>query len=84
MPQAVNLSTLVNEIDDAIYNRFAGKTYWIKTEITDVKQHADKKWCFLKFIEKEGHTITTEIKAVFWSNAWPYIKDFERETQQFG
>jgi exodeoxyribonuclease VII large subunit len=82
MPQPQKLSDLVNEIDEAIHNRFAGKTFWIKAEITDVKKHPDKKWCFLKFIEKEGHVITTEMKAVFWSNTYFYIKDFERETQQ--
>ena len=82
MPQTQKLSDLVNEIDAAIRDRFAGKTFWIKAEITDVKKHPDKKWCFLKFIEKDGNTIITEMKAVFWSNSYIYIQHFERETQQ--
>jgi len=82
MPTPQKLSTLVNEIDASIRNRFAGNTFWIKAEITDVKKQADKQWCFLKFIEKDGNTITTEMKAVFWSNAYYYIVAFEKETQQ--
>jgi exodeoxyribonuclease VII large subunit len=82
MPQTQKLSEIVNEIDATIRNRFSGKTFWIKAEITDVKKQPDKKWCFLKFIEKDGNTITTEIKGVFWSNTYFYIQNFENETQQ--
>lgn len=82
MPNPQKLSTLINEIDATIRNRFAGNTFWIKAEITDVKKQPDKQWCFLKFIEKDGNTITTEMKAVFWSNAYYNIVAFEKETQQ--
>ncbi len=82
MPQPQKLSDLINEIDATLRNRFAGNTYWIKAEITDVKKQPDKRWCFLKFIEKDGHTITTEMKAVFWSNTYYNIEGFEKETQQ--
>ena len=82
MPVTQKLSELINEIDATIYNRFAGKTFWIKAEITDVKKYPDKRWCFLKFIEKDGNTITTEIKGVFWSNTYHHVENFEKETQQ--
>jgi len=82
MPTAQKLSELISEIDATIYNRFAGKTFWIKAEITDVKKYKDKRWCFLKFIEKEGNSISTEIKGVFWSNTYHHIENFEKETQQ--
>jgi exodeoxyribonuclease VII large subunit len=82
MPIAQKLSELINEIDAAILNRFSGKTFWINAEITDVKKYGDKRWCFLKFIEKEGNNITSEIKGVFWSNTYHHIENFERETQQ--
>ncbi|MBL0052368.1 MAG: exodeoxyribonuclease VII large subunit [Bacteroidetes bacterium] len=61
---------------------FAGKTFWIKAEITDVKKQPDKRWCFLKFIEKNGNIITTEMKAVFWANTYSAIENFETNTQQ--
>lgn len=82
MPAAQKLSELVNEIDATIYNRFAGKTFWITAEITDVKKYEDKRWCFLKFIEKEGNSITTEIKGVFWSGTYHQVENFEKETRQ--
>ncbi|MCB0397291.1 MAG: exodeoxyribonuclease VII large subunit [Flavobacteriales bacterium] len=82
MPDSIKLSELVNEIDKAIKNRFAGQTFWIKAEITDVKKQPDKRWCFLKFIEKDGNLITTEIKGVFWANTYHNIERFEKETQQ--
>src|SRR3954451_23628319 len=82
MSAVQKLSELINEIDATICNRFAGKTFWIKAEITDLKKYADKRWCFLKFIEKEGNTITAEMKGVFWSNSYHHIENFEKETQQ--
>lgn len=82
MPQPLKLSELVNEIEGTIKNRFAGTVFWITTEITDVKKQPDKNWCFLKFIEKDGLTISTEIRGVFWANAYSYILNFEKETQQ--
>ncbi len=82
MPDSIKLSELVNEIDDAIKNRFAGQTFWIKADITDVKKQPDKRWCFLKFIEKEGNLITTEIKGVFWAYTYRHVERFEKETQQ--
>ncbi len=80
MPQQLKLSELVNEIEDAIQNRFAGKTFWITAEITDVKKQTDKRWCFLKFIEKEGNLITTEMKGVFWSTTFYNVEKFEQLT----
>ncbi len=82
MPAVLQLSELMGEIDDAIRQRFAGRLFWIKAAITDVKKYPDKRWCFLKFIEKEGHNITSEMKGVFWSATYHHIENFERETQQ--
>ena len=56
--------------------------FWIKAEITDVKKQPERKWCFLKFIEKDGNTVSTEIKGVFWSNSYFTIEKFEKATGQ--
>ncbi len=82
MPKPIKLSELINEIDDVIQDRFAGETFWITAEVTDVKKQPDKRWCFLKFIEKEGNLITAEIKGVFWSNAYDSVVRFEKLSGQ--
>ncbi len=82
MQEAQKLSDLINEVEFTLASRFAGRTFWIKAQITDVKKQADKRWCFLKLIEKDGSLITAEIKAVFWSNTYHHIENFERATQQ--
>ena len=82
MPEIQKLSEIVNEIEGTIRNRFAGRTFWISAEITDVKKYPDKRWCFLKFLEKSGNIVATEIKGVFWSNGYGQIERFERATQQ--
>lgn len=82
MTNPQKLSELINEIDATMRMAFAGKTFWIKVEITDVKKQPDKRWCFLKFIEKNGNIITTEMKAVFWANTYSAIENFETNTQQ--
>ena len=82
MPETQKLSEIVNEIEGTIRNRFAGRTFWIKAEIADVKKYTDKRWCFLKFIEKMGSQVSAEIKGVFWSNSYRQIELFEGATQQ--
>ena len=82
MTEPIKLSELVSEVDEVIRNRFAGRTFWIKAEITDVKKQQDKRWCFLKFIEKNENIITTEVKGVFWSNTYYNVESFEAETNQ--
>ncbi len=82
MPVTQKLSEIVSEIEGTIRNRFAGRTFWIKAEIADVKKYGDKRWCFLKFIEKSGNLVTAEIKGVFWSNSFNQVELFESATQQ--
>jgi exodeoxyribonuclease VII large subunit len=82
MAKTLRLSDLIGEIDDVIQDRFAGETFWITAEITDVKKQPDKRWCFLKFIEKERNVITAEIKGVFWSNSYNTIERFEKLSGQ--
>lgn len=78
----MRLSALVNEIQETLEDRFEGTSFWVNAEITDVKKYADKRWCFIKFIEKEGNTITTEIKGVFWGGTYHHIELFEQQTRQ--
>ena len=82
MPQKLRLSELMNEIDEVLLDRFAGETFWITAEITDVKKQTEKRWCFLKFIEKSGSLITAEIKGVFWSNTFSAVEQFEKLSGQ--
>ena len=78
----MKLSELISEIEDAIQNKFEGEVFWITAEITDVKKYYEKRWCFLKFIEKDGSQISTEIKGVFWGTTYPAIDRFEKLTGQ--
>ncbi len=74
MAKRLKLSELVNEINDAIQKQIAGDTFWITAKITDVKKQTDKRWYFFKFIKKEGHLITAEIKGVFWANTFHNVE----------
>lgn len=81
MAKRLRLSELVNEIDEAIQNRFAGETFWITAEITDVKpQDPSRNYRFIKFIEKSGATTLASIDAVFWSRSLNQIEKFEKIT----
>lgn len=82
MPTPQKLSELINEVDATIKNRFQNASFWIKAEITDVKKQPDKRWCFLKFIEKDRNLIVAEMGGVFWSNSYAQVEGFEQATQQ--
>ncbi len=82
MPNPQKLSDLINEVDATIRNRFQNAVFWIKAEVTDVKKQPDKRWCFLKFIEKDRNLIVAEMGGVFWSNSYHQVEQFEAATQQ--
>lgn len=79
---SIRLSEFISEIEDCIAATFYGDTFWITTEISDVNKKPDKRWCYLKLIEKEGKTVTAEIGAVFWTAGYAFIEKFEKETKQ--
>ena len=79
---AINLSQLLNRIDETLQSQFGFQTFWIKAEITDVKKYESKRWCFLKLIEKKDTEIIAEMKATAWSQGYAFIEQFERLTQQ--
>lgn len=79
---SIKLSAFISEIEDCIAATFYGETFWITAEISDVNKKPDKRWCYLKFIEKDGKIISTEISAVFWSQGYTFIEQFEKETKQ--
>jgi exodeoxyribonuclease VII large subunit len=81
-PHTIPLSQLVAEVQESIELTFGSELFWIHAEITDVKKYETKRWCFLKFIEKNGDTISTEMKGVFWNNSYSEIEKFEHITQQ--
>jgi exodeoxyribonuclease VII large subunit len=78
--QPLLLSELVYAINETIEASFGYEVFWIKAQISDVKKYESKKWCFLKFIEKQGDNITTEIKGNIWSNGYAAVKKFEQLT----
>jgi exodeoxyribonuclease VII large subunit len=82
MLRRLQLTELVNIIQETVEDRFFGDSFWITAEITDVKKYDSKRWCFLKFIEKHGSQIASEIQGVFWPTGYMYILLFERLTGQ--
>lgn len=82
MTRRLQLSELTNIIQETVEDRFFGDSFWITAEITDVKKYDSKRWCFLKFVEKHGSQIATEMQGVFWSAGYMHILLFERITGQ--
>lgn len=82
MINPISLSDLTQEIQNTFDERFAGQAFWITAEISDVKKQALAKRCYLKFIERIGSNTLAELRAVFWSNSYAQIEEFEKATKQ--
>ncbi len=83
MPEKIKLSQLVEQISETIESSFAGETFWVTAEITDLKPvNPLKNYRFLKLVEKDGSNIVAAMDAVFWQFYLKEIDKFEKLTQQ--
>jgi exodeoxyribonuclease VII large subunit len=77
----IKLSELNTVISDCIEASFDEAYFWVVAEITDVKNYADRFYCFLSLVEKENQKLIAKSDAVIWRNSYHIIQKFERETK---
>lgn len=83
MSEKMKLSELVEYISDTLDNEFAGETFWVTTEITDLKpSNFQKNYRFLRLVEKNGNNIVAAMDAVIWQFYLKEIDKFENLTRQ--
>lgn len=82
MKDSIKLSTLTQLIQDTIQTRFEGEVFTVSARIMNVKKYESSRRCYLTLEEYEYGTKTTEIRAVFWSNAYNEIEKFEKVLKQ--
>jgi exodeoxyribonuclease VII large subunit len=82
MTDPIKLSTLTQLIQDAIQSRFEGEVFTVSARIMNVKKYESSRRCYLTLEEYEYGTKTTEIRAVFWANAYSEIEKFEKVLKQ--
>ena len=82
MTDSIKLSALTQLIQDTIQGRFEGEVFRVTARIMNVKKYESSRRCYLTLEEYEYGTKTTEIRAVFWSNAYSEIEKFEKALKQ--
>ena len=82
MTDSIRLSTLTQLIQDAIQSRFEGEVFTVSARIMNVKKYESSRRCYLTLEEYEFGTKVTEIRAVFWANAYSEIEKFEKVLRQ--
>lgn len=82
MTDSIRLSTLTQLIQDTIQSRFEGEVFTVSARIMNVKKYESSRRCYLTLEEYEFGTKTTEIRAVFWANAYSEIEKFEKVLRQ--
>ena len=73
----IKLSELVYDIEDVISDKYKNKTYWIVAETSDIKKYDERRYCFIKLIEKANSKVTAKIDAVIWWQYYDLIDRFE-------
>lgn len=79
-PDYITLSELAGIVDDLIKEVFFSQTFWIIAETADVKNYADRGYCFVTLVEKEGGDTRAKMDAVIWSRYYHKIAEFEVAT----
>jgi exodeoxyribonuclease VII large subunit len=82
MTAHIKLSDLLDELQETIQQRFEGEAYWVSAQITNVKKYEANRRCYLSLVEMKGSEKVAEVKAVFWSNSYAEIENFEHLSKQ--
>ena len=80
MAYVLSLSQLLGLVQDVFDGQFAGQSFWVRCEVTDVKRYDTKNWCFCKLLEKKGGQVVAETPGVFWQQGYLHIRRFEKAT----
>jgi exodeoxyribonuclease VII large subunit len=74
------LSDLTFLIEETVYTTFSEKALWIIAETSDIKNYADRQYCFISLVEKTEKGVVAKMDAVIWRSNYPIIKAFEKNT----
>lgn len=80
--KSIKLSELAEIVSQTIYHTFEGESFWVSAKIMNVKKYTQNRRCYLTLEDHENGIKTSELKAVFWSNYYHEIENFERITKQ--
>ena len=82
--QPIKLSALTAQIQNAIQNVFASKTFWVLADITNYSFQSNKNYHCFDLVEKaEGsNNIQAKICAAAWGTGNLKIREFEKVTGQ--
>jgi exodeoxyribonuclease VII large subunit len=79
------LSHFLTDIQETLDQEYAGNSYKIIAETTDVKVYWNRGYAFLTLVEKQGGNLIASAGAVIWRNNLPLIGKFEKATgKSFG
>lgn len=80
MNKQLPLSSLAAIIKESVETIFGEQLFWVIAETADVKKYPQKRWCFLKLIEKDGSDIVCDLSANIWPGGYGSMLQFEKLT----
>ena len=82
--QAISLVELNQRIQATLEQAFP-ETYWVRAEMSDVRENSASGHCYLEFVEKDPHSgqLLAKVRGAIWAKTFRLLKPyFEMETGQ--
>lgn len=82
--QALSLVELNQRIQSTLEQAFP-ETYWVRAEMSDVRENSASGHCYLEFVEKDPHSgqLLAKVRGAIWAKTFRLLKPyFEMETGQ--
>ena len=82
--QALSLVELNQRIQATLEQAFP-ETYWVRAEMSDVRENSASGHCYLEFVEKDPHSgqLLAKVRGAIWAKTFRLLKPyFEMETGQ--
>ncbi len=80
----ISLSDLAYSVESLIEQSVGQRALWVVAETSDIKNYADRQYCFLTLVERESRTGRQEtiakLDAVIWRKHYGIIREFELAT----
>ena len=73
--KSYSLSAILTRVKNIIDEKTAGKSFWLKAEISNITFQKSSRHCYVELVETKNNTVIAQCKATIWASTLSSIRN---------